>query len=150
MTSHLKENIVGGWELESYLETDIETGRSIEPYGPHAGGFILYTPDGYMSAQIQALNRRSFEKDDMFRGKPEEYVASASTYLAYSGRYRVDELGKRVIHNVAVSLFPNWVGLEQSRLAELRDDRLRLSFEKLIRFNGALKTATLTWRRLPS
>ena len=147
MTPSLSEQIVGGWELDSYIETDAETGKSSEPFGSHALGFILYTPDGYMSAQIQARERTPFKVADMFRGEPEEYVASASTYLAYSGRYRVDGAGKRVIHDVVVSLFPNWVGMQQVRLVDLQGDRLGLSFEKPIRFNGTLKSATLTWRR---
>jgi hypothetical protein len=147
MTRSLSEQIVGGWALASYVETDVETGKSAEPFGSHALGFILYTPDGYMSAQIQARDRLPFKVGDMFRGEPEEYAASASTYLAYSGPYRVDEAGNRVIHNVVVSLFPNWVGMQQVRLVDLQGDRLRLSFEKPIRFNGTLKSATLTWRR---
>ena len=51
----------------------------------------------------------------MFRGELEEYVAVASTYLAYSGRYRADEACNRVIQNVAVSLFPNWIGMHRQR-----------------------------------
>jgi hypothetical protein len=32
------------------VETDVETGEIFLPMGRHPAGFILYTPDGYMSA----------------------------------------------------------------------------------------------------
>jgi hypothetical protein len=48
---------------------------------------------------------------------------------------------------MAISLFPNWSGQRQVRLVKVNDERLQLSTDRPQRFNGALKTATLTWRR---
>jgi hypothetical protein len=48
---------------------------------------------------------------------------------------------------MAVSFFPNWVGQRQVRLVELNGEILQLSPDRPQRLNGALKTATLTWRR---
>jgi hypothetical protein len=48
---------------------------------------------------------------------------------------------------MAVSFFPNWLGQRQVRLVEVNGERLQLSTDGPQRFNGALKTATLTWRR---
>jgi hypothetical protein len=47
----LREQLVGAWELTSFVERDIETGVENHPFGEHPLGLILYTPDGYMSAQ---------------------------------------------------------------------------------------------------
>ena len=55
-------------------------------------GLILYTPDGYMSAQLSAADRPNFESDDMYKGKPQDYVAAGLSYLAYSGK--VSELSR--------------------------------------------------------
>jgi hypothetical protein len=48
---------------------------------------------------------------------------------------------------MAVSFFPNWLGQRQVRLGEVDGETLRLSADGSQRINGALKTATMTWRR---
>jgi toxin ParE1/3/4 len=49
----LRERLVGAWALTSYVERDVETGVENHPFGEHPLGFVLYTPDGYVSAQLQ-------------------------------------------------------------------------------------------------
>ena len=49
----LREQLVGAWTLSSCVERDIETGVENHPLGERPLGLILYTPDGYMSAQLQ-------------------------------------------------------------------------------------------------
>lgn len=56
----LREQLVGAWTLNSYVERDIETGVENYPFGEHPLGLILYTPDGYMSAQLQRPERLPF------------------------------------------------------------------------------------------
>ena len=46
-------------------------------------------------------------------------------FVAYTGRYSF--YGNHVVHYVELSLFPNWVGSDQERWAELAGDRLSLS-----------------------
>jgi Lipocalin-like domain len=87
----LRETLIGAWQLVACVETDVETGEIFLPMGPHPQGFILYTPDGYMSAQLSSPDRADFASGDMYRGTPEDYVAAGTSYLAYSGRYRVDD-----------------------------------------------------------
>ena len=143
----LREALIGAWQLVSCVETDVETGEILLPMGPHPAGFILYTPDGYMSAQLSSPDRADFASGDMYRGTPEDYVAAGTSYLAYSGPYRVDEARRTVEHGMAVSLFPNWQGQRQVRIAELEDDTLVLATDGPTRFAGSLKTARITWRR---
>src|ERR1700676_870091 len=101
-----------------------------------------------MSAQLQGPARAPFEEGDPLRGSPEEYVAAGSSYIAYSGRFFVDEVKRSLSHEMAVSFFPNWLGQRQVRLVEVDGERLQLSTDgPQAIFNGALKTATLTWRR---
>lgn len=143
----IAQQLVGAWSLKSYVETNAETGETREPLGAGARGFILYTADGFMSAQMQSADRTEFEAGDMFQGELEEYKAAGQTYLAYSGRYEVDEEAGRVKHDIGVSLFPNWTGREQVRLVQFGDNTLVLRFEKPQFSNGALKTAELVWKR---
>ena len=143
----LREALIGAWRLVSCVETDIETGEVFLPMGPHPAGFILYTPDGYMSAQLSSPDRADFASGDMYRGTPEDYVAAGTSYLAYSGPYRVDEARRTVEHGMDVSLFPNWQRQRQLRIPELDGDTLALATDQPTLFAGSLKTARITWRR---
>ena len=143
----LRESLIGAWRLVSSVETDTKTGVVDLPLGDKPEGLILYTPDGYMSAQLSAANRPNFASGDMYRGKPEEYVAAGLSYLAYSGPYYVDEASRTVEHEMFVSLFPNWKGQRQARIVKLDEHELHLSPNRPLLFNGSLKMATITWRR---
>jgi hypothetical protein len=107
----------------------------------------MYTPDGYMSAQLQKSARSAFVGGDMYVGEPAEYVEAGRTYIAYSGRFFVDEESGTVSHEMAVSFFPNWTGQTQIRLIELKMDHLHLATDGPQLFNGKLRTAKLTWQR---
>jgi hypothetical protein len=143
----LREQLVGAWALSTFVERDIETGVENHPLGARPLGLIMYTPDGYVSAQLQRRERLAFADDDPLRATAEEYAAAGSSYIAYSGRFFVDEDKKSLLHEMAVSFFPNWFGQRQVRLVEVNGETLRLSTDGPQRFNGALKMATLTWRR---
>jgi hypothetical protein len=143
----LRETLIGAWRLVSSVETDIKTGAVDRPLGDKPEGLILYTPDGYMSAQLCAADRPNFESGDMYKGKPEEYVAAGFSYLAYSGPYYVDEASRIVEHEMFVSLFPNWKGQRQARIVKLDEKDLHLSTDRPLMFNGSLRMAAITWRR---
>ena len=143
----LRDSLIGAWELVSAVERDVESGVETKVLGERPRGFILYTPDGYMSAQLQGPARAPFEEGDLLRGSPEEYVAAGSSYIAYSGRFFVDEVKRSLSHEMAVSFFANWLGQRQVRLVEVDGERLQLSTDGPQRFNGTLKTATISWRR---
>ena len=139
----MRKQLVGAWTLSSYVERDVETGVENHPLGNHPLDLILCTADGYVSAQLQCPERPPFTDGDLLRATPEEYAAAGKSYIPYSGRFFVHE-GR---HEMTVSFFPNWRGQRQVRLVEVNGETLRLSTEGPQRFNGALKTATLTWRR---
>src|SRR5258705_3592998 len=101
----LSDSLIGAWELVSAVERDVETGVETNVLGERPRGFILYTPDGYMSAQLQGPARAPFEEGDLLRGSPEEYVAAGSSYIAYSRRFFVDEAKRSLSHEIAVNLF---------------------------------------------
>jgi hypothetical protein len=68
MDKSLREQLVGAWRLVSCVETDANTGEVYLPMGEVPEGLILYTPDGYMSAQLSAADRKAFDNDDMYKG----------------------------------------------------------------------------------
>lgn len=144
----VKQQITGTWVLKSYVETNMDTGEKTYPMGQAPSGFIMYTSDGYMSAQISGTGRERFEKNDMFGGTAKEYTAAGQSYLAYSGPYVIDPVAHKLTHTISVSLYPNWAGLNQVRNFRVEDDkRLYLSFERPQMSRGAMRTADLVWER---
>jgi lipocalin-like protein len=142
-----RKQLVGAWSLESYTETDVQSGEVSYPMGRHPEGLILYTSDGYMSAQLSLGRRDRFKNQDPYGGSNEEYAAAGRSYIAYSGRFYFDESNGRLEHEMFVSFFPNWQGQRQVRVAAIDDGRLHLAPDRPMPFNSRLKTASLIWKR---
>ena len=119
----LKNEFVGTWVLKSY-EVRWASGKVTYPFGERPEGRLTYSENGFVSVNIMAINRRSFEARELKLGTPEEKVVAADTYISYSGRYDLD--GDKIKHHVEVCLFPNWVGKDQVRIFDLRGDTLAL------------------------
>ena len=84
----LRQQLVGAWTLSSCVERDIETGVENHPLGERPVGLILYTPDGYMSAQLQRPERPPFAEGDLLRATPQEYAVARSSYIAFRPLFR--------------------------------------------------------------
>jgi hypothetical protein len=140
----LRERLIGSWRLVSYEARNADGRRVIYPLGEDAKGYILYTPDGFMSAQIMQLDRPPFHAADLSGGTDAESAHAARGYLAYSGAYHVED-DSLVVHEAEVSLFPNWVDETQARKAALIGRRLELSTTAPISYGDEQLTAVLVW-----
>lgn len=107
----------------------------------------MYTPDGYMSAQLSATERTPFASGDWFDATDAEYKEEASSYIAYTGPYRVDEETGELFHSMFVSLFPNWTGQTQQRLVSLEGNTLTLGSASPIMSGGTEVESRLVWHR---
>jgi hypothetical protein len=96
----------------------------------------MYTPDGYMSAQLMRPDRRPFPSGDWLGGTTGDYQQEATTYIAYSGPFHVDEDRKTLTHSMFVSMFPNWTGQTQTRDVEIDGETLQLSKTSPIKSSG--------------
>lgn len=148
MSRTLREQLIGTWRLVSYIQTDVDSGVEDTPMGVKPEGLIMYTPDGYMSAQLGTPGRRNFKGGDLYRGTPDEYVEEGSTYMAYSGPFYLDEAKHLLQHEMEVSLFPNWKGQRQVRVFQLDGQVLHLGTDQPMKFAGSSKTAALVWNRV--
>ncbi len=130
----IRDRLIGCWRLTGFAET---AGDKTEyPLGEEPRGTILYTPDGYMSAQLAGPG--PYDDDD----QPDAY------YIAYSGPYDVDETSQTVAHHVQVSVIPSWLGTTQLRHVHFQaPDRLVLSASPS---GGDGVTQTINWARQPS
>ncbi|MBY8880308.1 lipocalin-like domain-containing protein [Actinacidiphila acidipaludis] len=141
----LRERLLGAWRLVSYVAVD-ESGDRAYPLGEDAEGLIVYTPQGWMSAQLMRRDRSRFAEPRLEAGSPDELVEASRGFVSYAGTFRV--LDERTLsHDVSISLYPNWLGGSQIRIAKLDEGRLELSLPEPTELWGSKRNATLTWAR---
>jgi hypothetical protein len=132
----------GTWKLISWINTD-SGGNQTFPYGKNPSGYLIYTADGYMAAQIMNPDRQQGNPD--FPAEPafsqtlpdSDRLTAYNTALSYCGTYSYSLETQRVVHHVKISLIPGWSGKDQPREFEFRDGKLIL---------GSLR-AKLIWER---
>lgn len=137
--------LVGTWKLVS-AEYRYPDGRVVEYLGPDPSGMLIYDAQGNMALQLMRRGRPAFASGDRLGGTPEEIRAAFGGYHAYFGTFTVDEEQQAVTHHIEGCSLPNWVGVNQERFYELRDDRLILRTPPL-RIGGRDAAGLLTWRR---
>jgi Lipocalin-like domain len=122
----LRDAVLGAWELVSFVARDVTIGENRHPLGTAPRGLILYTADGHMSAQLA--------KSDM------------SDYIAYGGRFSVNEETSTLHHEVTVSMLPELLADAQFRHASIDGDVLTLSATRTDDA-GVTTRSSLLWRR---
>ena len=126
MKPTLREALLGAWELVSFVARDATTGEDLHPLGTAPLGLILCTADGHMSAQLAEL--------DM------------SEYIAYGGRFSVNEEASTLHHDVTISMMPELLVQGQFRKAGVDGDLLTLSATRTDDA-GVTTHSRLLWRR---
>ncbi len=137
MSDALAARLVGAWSLVAY-EAIAPDGTVEHPLGRNAAGLLVYTAGGLMTVQLMRPGRPPWTRDA---------APSPEGYLAYAGRYEVDEAARTVTHHVELSLLPDWVGRPQVREADLDGDRLRLTTPPSRIGDREAAVARLTWQR---
>ena len=145
----LRTNLIGAWVLQSYEARGVDGSDVIYPLGVDPQGIIMYTPDGYMSAQLMRSGRPRFSGGDMQLAPEHELAAAASGYLTYAGPFSVVRDGL-IVHHVEVSLLPNWIGGTQYRAARLYGSVLELGPPEPVLIGGQRRSARLVWQRAGS
>ncbi|MEE8571251.1 MAG: lipocalin-like domain-containing protein [Candidatus Bathyarchaeia archaeon] len=139
----MSQKFVGIWKLVSF---EFHQGNKVTyPLGDKPQGYIMYLSNGYMSVHMIATERLQFAVNDHLGGTLEEYADAGKTYAGYCGTYEVRE--DTVIHNVEVSFFPNWTGIQFIRHFKLDGDMLTLSTPPML-FEGLEQTAHLVWQKI--
>jgi Lipocalin-like domain len=144
--NELHTNLIGAWTLQSYESSSVDGSDVTYPLGADARGIIMYTPDGYMSAQLMRADRTPLDRNDPQLAHDNELAAAAGGYLSYAGPFTVVDEGL-IAHHVEVSLLPNWIGGIQYRKACLVNSCLELRPAEPILIHGEPRNAKLVWRR---
>lgn len=147
MSTELRDQLIGAWKLVSYEERPVDGSAPFYPMSEQPLGIIMYTPDGYMSAQLSKPGRKPFASGDWFKGTDDDYKQEASTYIAYTGPFHVDEEKRTLTHSMFISLFPNWIGQTQPRVVKIEGNSLHLSTASPINSGGKIVNSYLRWER---
>ena len=146
--SSIKNEIIGSWKLLSYIEVPIDGVDSYFPVGKMPKGILIYNPDGFMSVQITADDAQHFVSEDRMIASDEELRNRLNTYIAFSGKYAVDNEAACVIYHIETSLYPNWMGAKLLRKLDFEGDVLYQKTLEPILSNGELVHAYKTWKRI--
>jgi Lipocalin-like domain len=141
MTEFDRERLVGAWQLARWFIT-YEDGSVTEPLGPAPAGLLVYTPDGWMSAQMMTAARPRLSRGNPRSAPVEERAAAFDTFFGYCCRWRV--VGQAVEHHVTISHNPALVGTVQVRDIEMRGRTLTLSALESV--PGGARVHRLQWR----
>jgi len=145
--STFASQLIGVWTLVNYIDEQ-PNGQDTHPFGPQPQGLLIYTADGFFSAQLMKPGRSVFHSADWWHdGTPEEYQEAGSGYIGYCGTYEVDEEKATVTHIASVALLPNLILGRQRRSIDLQGDRLTLHTAGVPLANGHFATSRLEWQR---
>jgi hypothetical protein len=136
-----KRQLLGRWRIVDWVQR-YDDGRQVYPLGRELRGFVQYDEER-MVCFITSVERPRLSGTQWTATQAEKAAAYASC-LAYSGTYEI--AGDDVLHQVDLSLYPNWVGTTQRRGAVLRDGRLYLT-ARLEDGTPEARTAELIWER---
>jgi len=142
----IREQLIGTWRLVSYETVGID-GSAVHPMGRDAVGFIMYLPDGFMSANLMVPGRALFTGGAASTATQVELSAAAAGYFGYAGQYEVDEAEHAVRHHIELALVPNLVGSTQFRRVAFKRTRLILEGEP-VPMAGRVAAPVITWERV--
>ena len=103
----------------------------------------MYDAEGNMAAQLMRPGRPVHAAATPTEA---ERAASYGSYVAYYGRYSIDETTAKVTHHVEGALNPNWPKTDLVRYWEFSPDGRRLSLS--VRNAAGRTTGTLVWEKI--
>jgi hypothetical protein len=135
---------IGSWRLVSFVEYDA-SGKPRPYWGEHPIGFLVYTREGMMAAQIYDERRRA-ERTNWPATIADVAQRAFAGSAAYFGGFSVDERAGIVTHHVNGATGPDWIGQDFVRAYRfLAADRLELS---VVETSAAAARQVLTWERI--
>jgi hypothetical protein len=144
----MQEQLIGAWDLTAAIAID-SVGDTFYPMGRGVEGRIVYSQDGYVAVNLMEGGRKQPDVNTRWARLKDPAAASlARTYMAYSGRFAVDEERSIVHHHLDMCLDPNLVGTDQVRQVEFTPGgELKLSVPLDDLDGQPIKSTYLTWRR---
>jgi hypothetical protein len=143
MSLSIRDRLLGGWVLVTF-EATLPGGRVVNPMGKSVTGTILYSDNGLVSVNLARGGRE--RASSTFWHAADDAITGplARAYMAYSGRFEVDESRQVARHHFDMCLDPALIGTLQERHVRFEGDTLELS---VIEAAGSENPGRLLWRR---
>jgi hypothetical protein len=142
--SHIREQIIGTWELVAAEERMTDGSKRPFPImGASGKGYLMYSADGYMFAAGMNPDRPAWK--DGNKPTDAEKLRAIEGFFAYCGRYEIDEAKQVLYHYPEVAWTPNFVGTKQER--PYRFDWGLLTFSGKATDELGVESWTITWRK---
>lgn len=145
MVSSSINPLVGTWRITSFEMRSADGQVALRPLGERPAGYLIYSPEGYMSVTLSAPERSAWSVPDQLLAPEAERAAAISALMAYSGRYEV--AGDVVTHYPEAAHMPNMLGVPQRRFVAIQGNRMTLTSPP-IRAGGQSVTVCATWERV--
>jgi len=119
-TQSLSRQLLGTWKLQN-LE-DLVGGEWVQTFGENPAGYFSFDASGCVSVQFRKDRpAKAYASDEPTAA---EALETLDGYLAYFGRYTVDEQAGTFTTVVEGALNPALIGTKQVRRFEIRGERL--------------------------
>lgn len=139
-----KAQFMGCWKLVSY-EFRTADGKVMHPWGKAPVGIAIFLDNGIFSAQIMHDGRRKFASATP---TADEIKSAFKSYVAYFGKWEINEKDRILINRVEGALNPDWVGGDQIRYIDFVDDRHITLRTEPIKSGKVEITGTISWERM--
>lgn len=149
--AEIEKNFSGIWKLNEW-SVEKPDGKKTYPFSGNVSGYLMYHPNGWMSANLMQNDRINISDDrlkiskisHLLKNKTEisfegdlletikNFFMASNGYVSYAGTFNADD--SNVYHNIELSLLPQWVGTTLTRKHSFssKNTLLTLSAE----FNG--------------
>lgn len=128
---------IGAWRLVGLTFAD---GRPDFAMGESPIGYIIYTKDGIMSAQLMRTERTPFDPQNITL---EEAKSALADFFAYAGPFEIDHKQKIVTHRVKTHLSPKAINKDLKRSYRFEGKRLYLTT-----IGNDKDNKTIIWERI--
>lgn len=143
----VRGKLVGTWVLVSAKNRMTDgTERPYPELGTNGKGYLLYTADGHMCAQLMNTDRAAWK--DSSHPTNAEKITAIDGFSAYCGRYEVNEAERLIVHLPELAWSPNYIGTRQLRPYAFHEDEL--TFAGKVTDEPGVESYSITWRRADS
>jgi len=150
MTFTIKNELIGTWNLLSFIEVPVNGVDSKFPMGKNPKGILIYSPDGYMSIEITNSNPDTNVSGSDQDSSKKEVLSFLNDFITYSGTYKINDAIATVQHVIRSPSSPHIDNELQERKIDFEGDILYLKSVEPILSGNEYVNSYMTWQRVES